>query len=130
MSHHEPRHNLPTRLTSFIGRERELTGRARPLTETRFVTLVGAPGGGKTRLALESARGLLGTFPDGVWLVELAPLAEPALVPQAVATALGVAEQTGRPLTVTLTEHLRGRRTLLLLDNCEHLIDACASLAE
>ena len=107
-----------------------MTELVRPLIETRFVTLVGAPGVGKTRLALESARRLLGTFSDGVWLVELAPLAEPALVPQAVSTALGVAEQTGRAMSLTLAEHLRGRRILLLLDNCEHLIEACAALAE
>ena len=130
MSHHKPCHNLPTRLTSFIGRERELTELARLLIDTRLVTLVGTPGVGKTRLSLESARGLLGTFSGGVWLVELAPLTESALVPQAVATALGLAEQPGRPMTATLTEHLRGQRTLLLLDNCEHLIEACASLAE
>src|SRR5439155_10294235 len=85
---------------------------------------------GKTRLSLQVATGLLGTFPDGVWLVELAPLADPALVPQAVATALRVREQPGRSLTGSLVEALRSRTLLLLLDNCEHLIAAVAMLAE
>ena len=85
---------------------------------------------GKTRLALAVAHALAGDYPDGVWFVELAPLADPALVPQAVAAALGVREQPGRPLVDQLADALRGRDCLLVLDNCEHLVDACAALAE
>ena len=91
-----PSHNLPTRLTSFVGREREIAEVTSLLRGERLVTLVGAPGVGKTRLSLQSALGVLDAFPDGVWLVELAPLADPDLVPHAVADVLGVREQPGR----------------------------------
>jgi predicted ATPase/class 3 adenylate cyclase len=123
-------HNLPLQWTSFIGREKELEEVKRLLPTTPLLTLSGAGGCGKTRLALQAAADLLGAYPDGVWLVELAALAEPLLVPQAAATALGVPEQPGRPLTATLIEHLRSRSLLLLLDNCEHLLAACAELVE
>jgi predicted ATPase/DNA-binding CsgD family transcriptional regulator len=123
-------HNLPASLTSFVGRESEMLEARRLLSMTRLLTLNGAGGCGKTRLALEVARDLVGTYPDGVWLVELAPLADPALVPQAVATALGVREQPDRPLAQTLAGYLESRQTLLVLDNCEHLVDAVAHLAE
>ena len=123
-------HNLPARLTSFVGREREIGEIGTLLKAQRLITLVGAPGVGKTRLALQIAAGLLDRIPDGVWLVELAPLGDPVLVPQAVADVLGVREQQGRPLTATLTEWLRSRRLLLVLDNCEHLIGAAAELVE
>jgi predicted ATPase/DNA-binding CsgD family transcriptional regulator/DNA-binding XRE family transcriptional regulator len=122
--------NLPTPPTSFIGRERELAEVRRLLGQARLVTLTGAGGVGKTRLALEVARSVQADYPDGVWLVELAALADPALVPQAVATALGVPEQPGRPIADTLTARLAARRLLLVLDNCEHVIDACAALAD
>jgi non-specific serine/threonine protein kinase len=102
----------------------------RLLATTRLLTLVGAPGVGKTRLALQLAGQALDAFADGVWLVELAPLADPALVPQAVATVLGVQERPGRPLLVTLAEALRTQQALLVLDNCEHLVGACAALAD
>ena len=102
----------------------------RTLSMTRLLTLTGAGGSGKTRLALEVARDLVGSYPDGVWLVELAPLSDPTLVPRAVAAALGVREQPDRPLTQTLCNHLGSRRTLLVLDNCEHLIDAAARLVK
>jgi len=123
-------HNLPQQLTRFIGREDELAEVRRLLTASRLVTLTGAGGSGKTRLALQVAAGLLDTYPDGLWLVELAPLADPALVPAAVAKALGLQSPPGRPILDTLREHLRGQTALLVLDNCEHLIGACAQLAE
>jgi predicted ATPase/DNA-binding CsgD family transcriptional regulator len=122
-------HNLPASLTPLIGREQESAEIARLLATTRLLTLTGAPGVGKTRLALEVGDALGDAFPDGVWLVELAPLADPDLVPQAIATVLRVREQPSRSAPDTLADVLRGRRVLLLLDNCEHLIDACADLA-
>jgi non-specific serine/threonine protein kinase len=125
-----PSHNLPARLSSFVGREREIAEVVRLLAGARLVTLVGAPGVGKTRLALRVAGNLTAEFVDGVWLVELAALAEPALVPQAMATTLGVREQPGRPLATTLAEALSQRALLLVLDNCEHLVAACATLVE
>ncbi|HEY8602256.1 MAG TPA: BTAD domain-containing putative transcriptional regulator, partial [Thermomicrobiales bacterium] len=139
-------HNLPASLTSFVGRlreraeVRELLERGARDTERgaqvlrppgpppRFVTLLGPGGAGKTRLALAVAHDLVGVFSDGVWLVELAGLADPALVPAALAAALGVGEAAGRALTDTLVEALRQQELLLVLDNCEHLIDACAAL--
>jgi predicted ATPase/class 3 adenylate cyclase len=127
-------HNLPLQLTSFVGRERELAAVAALLgggpSGPRLVTLTGPGGTGKTRLALQAAADALEAHPDGVWLVELAALADPALVPQAVAAPVGVREEPGRPLAATLTDALRPKRLLLLLDNCEHLVDACARLAE
>jgi len=124
------RHNLPVPLTAFIGRERELAEVGRLLGTSRLLTLTGAPGVGKTRLALEIADDLVDRFPDGVWLIELAPLADPSLVPQTVATVLGVREQPGRAMRETLADALRPQRILLVLDNCEHLVDACAALAD
>ena len=123
-------HNLPAQRTSFVGREREMLEVKRTLAMTRLLTLSGAGGSGKTRLALEVARELLGAYPDGVLMVELAPLIEEALVPQAVAKAVNAPEQSGRPLTESLVDALREKRLLLVLDNCEHLIDAVAQLAD
>ena len=123
-------HNLPLQLTSFVGRERELAEVAALLAAHRLVTLTGAGGTGKTRLALQAAADALEAYPDGVWLAELAALADPALVPQAVAAAIGVREEPGRPLLATLTDALRPKRLLLVLDNCEHLVEACARLAD
>jgi non-specific serine/threonine protein kinase len=100
------------------------------LATTRLLTLTGSGGCGKTRLALQLAADVLEEYPEGVWLVELAALADPALVPQTVASALGVREEPGRPLTATLTEYLRGKQVLLVLDNCEHLLSACVQLAD
>jgi predicted ATPase/DNA-binding CsgD family transcriptional regulator len=102
----------------------------RELEMTRLLTLTGAGGSGKTRLALEVARDLVDTYPDGVWLVELAPLSEEELVPKAVAEALEVAERPGEPLAETLTEVLGSRELLLVLDNCEHLLEASAQLVD
>ncbi len=124
------RHNLPTQRTNFIGREQEMLEVKRLLSMTRLLTLTGSGGCGKTRLALEVAKDLVGAYPDGVWLVELAALSDPELVPNAVAAALGVHEQPGRPLEDALVDFLRSRRMLLVLDNCEHLIRACARLVD
>jgi predicted ATPase/class 3 adenylate cyclase len=122
--------NLPRELTSFVGRERELADVKRLLADSPLVTLTGTGGCGKTRLALQVAANLLDAHPDGVWFVDLAPLADPALVSQAVAAALGVRDMPDRPLLAALGDFLHGRELLLLLDNCEHLLAACAHLAD
>ncbi len=122
--------NLPRQLTSFIGREREIAEVKDLLTRALLLTLTGAGGSGKSRLALQVAAELLDQYPDGVWWVELAPLSEPALVPQAVASALSVREQPGRSLTDTLLDYLRPKTLLLVLDNAEHLLSACVDLAD
>src|SRR5215216_4419548 len=124
------RHNLPAPKSSFVGRETELRNVKRDLAMTRLLTLTGAGGCGKTRLALEVSRELIGAYPDGVWLVELAPLSEGDLVAHAVASVLGVQEQPERSLTDTLVDYLRDKRVLLVLDNCEHLIDAVARFVD
>lgn len=125
-----PLDNLPIRLSSFVGREKELAELRRLLKGNRLLTLTGAGGCGKTRLALAAAGELVETFEDGVWLVDQASLADPSLVPQAVASTLGVREQPGRSLTETLSAYLASKTMLLVLDNCEHLIETCAGLAE
>jgi non-specific serine/threonine protein kinase len=122
--------NLPAARSSFVGREREMAEVERELARRRLLTLTGAGGSGKTRLALEVARGLAGAYANGAWLVQLAPLSEGALVPKAVAGALDVPERPGEPLTDTLADVLRGRRLLLILDNCEHLLEAAARLVD
>ncbi len=124
--------NLPRQLTTFVGREREIVEVKRLLqtTTSRLVTLTGSGGCGKTRLALHVGQELLADYPQGVWLIELAPVSDPALVPQTAVTALGLREESGRPLMTTLLDYLRGRKTLLLLDNCEHLVAASAQLVE
>jgi predicted ATPase/DNA-binding SARP family transcriptional activator/DNA-binding CsgD family transcriptional regulator len=125
------KHNLPTPRTSFVGREREMVELKRLLAMIRLLTLTGAGGSGKTRLALEVARDLAGLYPDGVWLVELAALTQGALVPQVMAEILGVHEQPNSPLTATtLAEALRAKKMLIVLDNCEHLVEACARLTD
>jgi predicted ATPase/class 3 adenylate cyclase len=122
--------NLPQQATSFIGRDKELAELRRMLASTRLLTLTGSGGCGKTRLALQVAADSLEAFADGAWLVELAPLSDPALVAQAVATVLGLKEEPGKPIMQTLAVHLEDKRLLLLLDNCEHLLDGCAKLAD
>ncbi len=126
----QPKHNLPAPLTTFIGRERERHEISRLLTHHRLVTLIGAGDIGKTRLALETAQALLHQFRDGVWFVPLESLTDEDLVPQTVASFLNVAETSEQPLVESLIHELRSRTLLLLLDNCEHLLDACARLAE
>ena len=122
-------HNLPLQLTRFIGREREIA-EVRPLISSeRLVTLTGAGGAGKTRLALQVAQELVGSFQHGVWLIELAALTDPDLIPNLVASTLGMRADSAHSVTDALLDFLRPRTTLLLLDNCEHLIDACATLA-
>ena len=123
------RHNLPEQLTSFVGRDHEISEIDRLLVSTRLLTLTGAGGCGKTRLALRVAAASLPRFKDGAWLVDLAPLSDASLVTQTVATVLGVREGSTRSLRESVIEHLRHRQILLVLDNCEHLIDACAELA-
>jgi non-specific serine/threonine protein kinase len=124
-----PAGHLPLALTSFVGRAGEIAEVRRLLGATRLLTLTGAGGIGKTRLALAVARDAQAGYPDGVWLVELAALADPALLPQVVAQTFGVQEQPGRPLTATLSAWVTTKHLLLVLDNCEHLLDACAPLA-
>ncbi|MFC0028525.1 BTAD domain-containing putative transcriptional regulator [Micromonospora chaiyaphumensis] len=135
------RGNLPATLTSFVGREEEVARVAGLLDRFRLATLTGPGGAGKTRLAVESGRAVAGRFPDGVWLVPLAPVTDPAEVPQAALAALGLREQAllaraGRAAAEPadpvgrLVDALAGRTVLLLLDNCEHLLDAAADLTE
>ncbi|MGE5265064.1 MAG: ATP-binding protein, partial [Acidobacteriota bacterium] len=122
----KPRTNLSPLLSTFVGREQEMVELKKVLARARLVTITGPGGAGKTRLALQVAADTLDDYPDGVWLVELAPLADPTLVPQLVANALSVREQEGQPLTQTLLDYLRAKQLLLVLDNCEHLIQAVA----
>jgi predicted ATPase len=119
-------------LSSFVGREREVQEVQRLLASTRLLTLTGAGGVGKTRLALEVAQELDrgGLFADGVWFAEFANLVDPHLVAQAVATALGIREEAARPILETLQDSVRPRKLLLVLDNCEHVVEACARLAD
>ncbi len=125
--------NLPATLTSFVGRGRELAALGHALAqgpaECRLLTLTGIGGCGKTRLALRVAADSQAHYPDGVWLVELAALADPALVASAVAAVLGVREAPNVPVLTTLADALQPRRLLLVLDNCEHLVAACADVA-
>ena len=125
-----PPSNLPTQLTSFVGREREIAAVRRAQAGTRLLTLTGAGGCGKTRLALKLADELLWAYPHGVYFVELAALADPALVPETVAAALGLQTMGPQPPLETLKAFLRTRGSLLILDNCEHLLPACAGLVE
>jgi predicted ATPase/DNA-binding CsgD family transcriptional regulator len=122
--------NLPLELSSFVGRRRQVAEAKRALAASRLVTLVGVGGVGKTRLALRTAAEVQRAFDDGVWLVELDQLHDPALVAHTVAVALGLREQPGQPTLESLAEYLAPRRLLLVLDNCEHLVEACAGVAE
>ena len=131
-----PAGNLPAQVTSFVGRHTELQDTTKLLGTSRLVTLTGAGGCGKTRLALETAHTLLGSFPDGVWLVELESVTDPALVPHALAapfgirdgSSLGMGPENPKPLAEKLVDYLRGKDLLLVLDTCEHLVGACAQI--
>ncbi|MEU8359501.1 LuxR C-terminal-related transcriptional regulator [Nonomuraea sp. NPDC048882] len=123
-----PRHNLPAEPNRFVGRERDLDDLHDLVGDTRVVTLCGVGGIGKTRLALRVAARLVPAYPGGVWLVELARFGRAELVEQEIARVLGVREEAGRPLLDTVTARLRDQRCLLLLDNCEHLVDRCAEV--
>jgi len=121
--------NLPTQLTSFIGREKEMLEVTQMLKQSRLLTLTGSGGTGKTRLSLQVASGILEQFKDGVWLIELAPISEPALVPSAAANVLRLRVEDSRPLMDVVVDWMRDKEALFILDNCEHLIDACAQFA-
>ena len=135
-----PSNNLPAQLTSFIGREGEILEVKGLLASTRLLTLTGSGGSGKTRLAFQTASDLLGDFPDGVWVVELAALADPSLVTQELASVLGVRDESEaappsgvpgmEPLLTRLITYLQSKEMLIILDNCEHLIEACATLCQ
>ena len=129
-AHAAGNHNLPAPRDNFVGRESEMVKVKRTLAMTRLLTLTGAGGSGKTRLALEVARDLVGTCQDGVWMVELAPLSEPELVAQEVAGALEISERPGEPLTDTLVDVIESKNLLVVLDNCEHLVEAAARLTD
>ena len=122
--------NLPDAMTSFIGRERELVEIKRLLPGARLVTIVGAGGIGKTRVALQVAAEIVDAYRGGVWLTELASLRDPSLVPTMVAQALGVQERARTPAIESLRAYLKSRQVLLILDNCEHLVESCARLAD
>src|SRR3712207_9511108 len=125
-----PLRNLPIELTSFVGREREIAEVKRLLDAARLLTLTGAGGAGKTRLALATSFEVAGGFEDGGWWVGLASLSDPALVPQEVASALEVREAPYLSSDEALVEHLETKSLLLVLDSCEHLIEACAALVD
>jgi non-specific serine/threonine protein kinase len=125
-----PRHNLPVQLTSFIGRQGDIGEVKRLLSTQRLVTLTGTGGCGKTRLALRVAENIVEEFADGVWLFELAPLSDPALLLATIARTLDVQEEPQRPILATLLDYLRSRKLLLILDNCEHLIAAAAQTCQ
>jgi predicted ATPase/class 3 adenylate cyclase len=121
--------NLPQPLTSFVGREREQGEIVQLLARNRLVTLQGVGGIGKTRLSLQVASQVMGGYPDGVWLIELASLTDARLVPEAVASVLGLREGAGRPVTEAMAQFVKDRQLLIVLDNCEHLLHACAEVA-
>ena len=123
-------HNFPLHSTPFVGREDDIKGVRQALASSRVVTLTGAGGVGKTRLALEVGLAVLNESPDGAWLVDLSPLSDPALVAAAAADVFAVQDRTGRPIIDSLADKLASRRLLIILDNCEHLIDSCAVLVE
>jgi len=122
--------NLPVQLTSFIGREAEMKRVKNLLKQTHLLTLTGSGGSGKTRLALQVAADVIDDFANGVWFVELASLFEPALLPQAIMKVFGLKEEVKKSLENTLCDYLKEKEVLILLDNCEHLVEPCAKLAK
>lgn len=122
-------HNLPAQLTSFVGRQAQMEELQQIVTDNRLVTLTGAGGAGKTRLAVEGAARLAAAFSDGVWYVDLAPITIPEVAPVSVARTLGLPDQPGRSTMDLLVRFFSEKKTLLLLDNCEHLLDACGAMA-
>lgn len=122
--------NLPVQLTSFVGREKEIAELKQILASARLVTLTGAGGAGKTRLSLQLVAEMLDRFKNGAWFIDLAPLSDPALVPFTVASALGLRDEPGRPLNRTLLDWLNDKEVLLILDNCEHMVEACSRFAD
>src|SRR5438132_6129896 len=125
-----PRHNLPSQLTSFIGHDDDLEEYAALLEQTRLLTLTGIGGCGKTRLAVELGKRVLQSFPDGAWYVDLASLLDAERVALTVATLLGIREENDRQMVDTLCDRLASQHMLLVLDNCEHLVAACAALVQ
>jgi predicted ATPase/DNA-binding SARP family transcriptional activator len=125
-----PRHNLPAALTSLVGREDDLRATRKLVEEYRLVSLTGVGGVGKTRLAVQSAADLVPRFADGAWFVEFAPISDPGLVPGRVAAALGLRERGGQSVTDMIADYLADRSLLLVVDNCEHVIDAAARLVD
>lgn len=122
--------NLPSQTTPFVGRRAEISTVRNHLSQTRLLTLRGPGGAGKTRLALQIAGEVEEEFPDGTWFVDLAPLSDPALVPQVTATTIGLREKEGGEILNLLASYLHNRKALLILDNCEHVVPACAHLAD
>jgi predicted ATPase/DNA-binding XRE family transcriptional regulator len=126
----QPTTNLPVSLTSFIGREKEQQEIASLLNKYRLVTLIGPGGVGKTRLSLEVGQKMLKNYLNGVWLVELAPVLDPLLVPRTIAIAIGLRDEPQRPIIDMLSGYLREKQMLIILDNCEHVLDPCAQLVD
>jgi len=122
--------NLPTQLTSFVGREKELADVKRLLSDTHMLTLIGPGGTGKTRLSIRAARDMMNEYPDGVWLIDLAPVLDPTLVPRTTAITIGLREEPQRPVIDMLCDYLSTKKMMIILDNCEHLVDACANMSE
>ncbi|MFC4054940.1 ATP-binding protein [Actinomadura syzygii] len=129
VSPNDPPGNLPRGLPTFVGRTLDLLEIGRLLSEHRLVTVTGVAGVGKTRTALRTGEDLAGRFPDGVWLIPLSQLSDPANVPNAVALEMKVRDQTARPMIDLLAAHLAGRSCLIILDTCEHLLEGCAFVA-
>lgn len=122
--------NLPIQLTSFIGREKEITEAQTRLANAKLLTLIGPGGTGKTRLSLQLAEEQLTSYKDGVWFIELAPLADPVYIVSTIASVLNLREVQGAALINIITDYLRNKQLLIVLDNCEHLVEACAQLAD
>jgi len=122
--------NLPTQLTSFVGRGKEISDVKRLLSDTHMLTLIGPGGTGKTRLSIQAANDVLSQYPDGVWLVDLAPILDPLLVPRTTAISIGLRNEPQRPVIDMLCDYLAKKKMLIILDNCEHLVDACAQMSD